>query len=80
MAERAEKPKARKTLERLRLAESIERLGYEVLPCSFCAGKGLSCKMLEKSSRCAECARRGRACDAAGLATSRTISTAVFNP
>lgn len=62
--------KAPSTLRNDRLADSIESFGYDVMPCSFCSARGLRCKMIERSSKCGECVRRGRSCDASGVAIS----------
>jgi hypothetical protein len=65
--------KAHKTLECLRLIDSIAKFGFDVMPYSFCKGKGFWCKMIERSSYCAECTRRGRSCDALGTAIAYCI-------
>ncbi|KAG8417829.1 hypothetical protein J3458_005288 [Metarhizium acridum] len=38
------------------------------MPCSFCSARGFRCKMIERSLKCGECVRRGRSCDASGVA------------
>jgi len=78
MSSRVPKPRSRKrkessekapsTLRNDRLADSIELFGYDVMPCSFCSSRGLRCRMIERSSKCGECVRRGRSCDATGVA------------
>ena len=46
------------------LAEAIALTGVGAdMPCSYCFRHDLSCRMAEESSRCSECARRGRSCD-----------------
>ncbi|KAK3896392.1 hypothetical protein C8A05DRAFT_48491 [Staphylotrichum tortipilum] len=69
MSDRVAK-KSSKTIQRATLAATIDELGFEVMPCSFCHSKGLRCKMLERSSRCGECVRRGRSCDGSGVPVS----------
>jgi hypothetical protein len=69
MTGRIEK-KSSKTSQRSALAAAIDELGFEVMPCSFCHSKGLRCKMIERSSRCGECVRRGRSCDGSGVPVS----------
>jgi hypothetical protein len=64
---------SRKTLQRHRLAESIIRHGYEVMPCSRCSSRGLRCHMSARSSKCAECARSGKPCNASGVAISSRV-------
>lgn len=68
-------PPKRKRTEQVLLGERIDREGCEMpVPCSSClllASKGepVECRMdVKSSSRCGECARRGRtACDGGGL-------------
>ncbi|KZL75075.1 hypothetical protein CI238_11125 [Colletotrichum incanum] len=38
------------------------------MPCTFCRSRGLCCRIIERSSKCGEYVRRGRACDASGVA------------
>ncbi|ORY60690.1 uncharacterized protein BCR38DRAFT_349772 [Pseudomassariella vexata] len=40
------------------------------MPCSFCFQRKLSCRMIEKSTRCQKCVRRGRSCDGVLVASS----------
>ena len=75
MSGRIEK-KSSKAVQRSSLAATIDALGFEVMPCSFCHSKGLRCKMIERSSRCGECVRRGRSCDGSGV----PVSSRVFLP
>ncbi|SPJ93219.1 uncharacterized protein FTOL_13825 [Fusarium torulosum] len=51
--------KSRKTLEHLRLTDSIAKFGFDIMPYSFYKGKGFRCKIIERSSRYAEYTRRG---------------------
>ncbi|PHH84728.1 hypothetical protein CDD83_1482 [Cordyceps sp. RAO-2017] len=67
MSSRVEKSRSRKTSERLALASSIEEFGFDVMPCSSCRSRGSACKMMDGVSRCKECVRRGRSCDASGV-------------
>ncbi|KAL2196648.1 hypothetical protein P885DRAFT_37161 [Corynascus similis CBS 632.67] len=64
------KKRSSKSSQRAALAAAIDELGYEVMPCSFCHSRGLRCKMIERSSRCGECVRRGRSCDGSGVPVS----------
>ncbi|AEO54338.1 hypothetical protein MYCTH_77342 [Thermothelomyces thermophilus ATCC 42464] len=59
-----------KTEERIALAAAINELGFEVMPCSHCFSRGLCCRMIESSSRCGECVRRGRSYDGSGVPVS----------
>ncbi|KAK1638059.1 hypothetical protein BDP81DRAFT_201107 [Colletotrichum phormii] len=53
------------THRRLKLALEIKERGFEIeMPCSYCRSSGRRCKMLEGKSKCYECTRRGRSCDA----------------
>ena len=65
MSGRIEKsrPPSKKTEERHRLVALIDSFGVDIMPCSFCNDRGLSCRMMEGVSRCKECVRRGRSCD-----------------
>ncbi|KAK2035830.1 hypothetical protein LZ31DRAFT_537126 [Colletotrichum somersetense] len=36
------------------------------MPCSFCRARGFQCRIVERSSMCEECVRRGRACNDSG--------------
>ncbi|EXF84535.1 hypothetical protein CFIO01_13753 [Colletotrichum fioriniae PJ7] len=57
------------THRRLKLALEIKERGFEIaMPCSFCRSAGRRCKMLEGKSKCYECTRRGRSCDASASA------------
>jgi hypothetical protein len=58
------------TSRRQALALLIESIGFEVMPCSFCQSRRLKCRMIERTSKCAECTRRGKACDASGVSIS----------
>ncbi|EHA56330.1 hypothetical protein MGG_16047 [Pyricularia oryzae 70-15] len=37
------------------------------MPCSSCKARGHSCRMISSNSRCSECVRRGRKCDATSV-------------
>uniref|UniRef100_L7J819 Zn(2)-C6 fungal-type domain-containing protein n=1 Tax=Pyricularia oryzae (strain P131) TaxID=1143193 RepID=L7J819_PYRO1 len=58
------------SLRRERLADNIACEGFEVMPCAFCSSRGLSCRMIATNSRCSECVRRGRKCDASAVPVS----------
>lgn len=62
--------RSKKTEQRNVLYALIEETGFEVMPCSFCEAKSLSCKMIDGVSRCSECVRRGRSCDGTGVSVS----------
>lgn len=80
MSSRISKPKSRKSIDSTEKSTSarrrdtlfayIDSCGFDVMPCSFCSGRGLRCRMVERSSKCGECVRRGRTCDASGVAVS----------
>jgi hypothetical protein len=59
--------RSRKSIQRDNLYRLIVATGFDVMPCSFCSSRHLKCRMTEEHSRCAECVRRGRSCDAAGV-------------
>jgi hypothetical protein len=65
--------KSRKTLKYLHLTDSIAKFGFDVMPYSFCKGKGFRYKIIERSSRYAECTRRGRSYNASGTAIAHYI-------
>ena len=70
MSERVVKSKRpSKTEQRLRLVATIEELGFDVIPCSFCDSHHLHCQMMDGVSRCNGCVRRGRSCDGCGVPT-----------
>ncbi|TID01722.1 hypothetical protein CH35J_002023 [Colletotrichum higginsianum] len=60
--------KASSTQRRLKLALEIREFGFDVMPCSYCRSAGRRCKMLAGKSKCSECVRRGRSCDASANA------------
>jgi hypothetical protein len=60
--------KSHKTLECLRLTDSIAKFGFDIIPYSFCKGKGFRYKIIERSSHYAEYTRRGRSYNALGTA------------
>jgi hypothetical protein len=50
------------------ISRFIEAKGYEVLPCSRCERKGLSCRMDDsRSKKCGECVISARRCDSSGI-------------
>ena len=67
MTNRVEKSKSKKSSERDLLVLSILQFGVDTMPCSFCSKRGLRCRIIEKSSRCGECVRRGRSYDGTGI-------------
>jgi hypothetical protein len=69
--------KSHKTLEYLRLTDSIVKFGFNIMPYSFYKGKGFRYKIIERSSHYAECTRRGRSYDALGTAIAHYI---LFSP
>jgi len=71
MSGRIQKPRrSKKSEQRDILAQLIEATGFDVMPCSFCADRCLSCKMIEGTDRCGECVRRGRSCTNKGVTVS----------
>jgi hypothetical protein len=70
--------KSRKTLECLRLINSIAKFGFDIMPCSFCKGKGFRYKIIERSSRCAEYTYRGRSYNALGTAIAYRMFLSTF--
>jgi hypothetical protein len=70
--------KSHKTLKCLRLADSIAKFGFDIMPYSFCKGKGFRYKMIERSSRCAEYTHCGRSYDALGTAIAHRIFLSTF--
>ncbi|KAI6310812.1 hypothetical protein MCOR34_006236 [Pyricularia oryzae] len=61
------RPVSASSVRRERLAETIVLEGFEVMPCSSCKARGQSCRMISSNSRCSECVRRGRKCDATSI-------------
>ncbi len=75
MSGRIEKIPSRKTRERLVLAAYTDHHGDTAeMPCSFCFKKNLVCKVADKSTKCSECIRRGRACDGSSVAATCEFS------
>lgn len=71
MSGRIEKSRAKKTRERSILFDSISLLGVSAdMPCTHCFKNKKACRMVERSSRCQECVRRGRQCDGVLVASS----------
>ena len=75
MSSRVTKPangekKSIKTKQRYRLAALIEELGFDVMLCLICYKRGWKCRMMEGTSKCKECTRRGRPCDGTGVPAS----------
>lgn len=56
--------------ERHDLADHINTLGVEMLPCSNCEKKDRTCVVSDGSGRCGECVRRGVKCDVEGIPAS----------
>src|SRR5208282_1076735 len=54
-----------KLKERQKLADEIQ-LGIEMSPCSLCSKHDRKCIISDDDSRCSECTRRGKKCDAKG--------------
>ncbi|KAH9437192.1 hypothetical protein MCOR02_000848 [Pyricularia oryzae] len=61
------RPVSASSVRRERLAETTVLEGFEVMPCSSCKARGQSCRMILSNSRCSECVRRGRKCDATSI-------------
>jgi hypothetical protein len=58
----------RKKREQFALGKRIDKIGFEMSPCSFCEKNGFSCVVAtSESGRCSSCARRGRRCDVEGI-------------
>jgi hypothetical protein len=58
---------ARKKREQCALADRIDRVGIEMLQCSFCEKNGKTCIVSSANSRrCSECIRVGKKCDVDG--------------
>ena len=55
-----------KLKERQKLADEIQKLGIEMSPCSLCSKHDRKCIISDDGSRCSECTRRGKKCDAKG--------------
>src|SRR5271166_6090664 len=55
-----------KLKERQKLADEIQRLRIEMSPCSLCSKHDRKCIISDDGSRCSECTRRGKKCDAKG--------------
>jgi hypothetical protein len=58
--------RSKKLRERRALADFIEIFGDIMPSCSYCEKHSLECRVVDKSSRCNECARRGQSCDVHG--------------
>ena len=52
--------------ERILLARTIENLGVEMSPCSFCERNNRKCIVDDSSKRCSKCVRRGASYDIEG--------------
>ncbi|PTB34720.1 hypothetical protein M441DRAFT_63226, partial [Trichoderma asperellum CBS 433.97] len=71
MTDRVSKSVPRKTRERNLLASFILSHGSDSdMPCTYCFRKKIPCRMVEDSSRCYECVKRGRSCDGVLVASS----------
>lgn len=77
MSGRISKRTSTKTAQRAVLAAQIESDGVEVMPCSYCYRQQKVCRVAANSSRCSECARRGRSCDGVGVASAREFSLVI---
>jgi hypothetical protein len=71
--------KSRKTLKRLRLADSIAKFGFNIMPYSFCKGKGFRYKMIERSSHYAKYTYRGCSYNASGTAIAYRMFLSTFS-
>jgi hypothetical protein len=76
MSGRVSKSPSAKTLQRNSLARRIEETGYEIMPCTNCFRNRRVCRMSDASSRCSECAKRGRVCDGTFVASALTRTAA----
>ena len=71
MTDRVSKSVSRKTRERNLLASFIQSQGTVAdMPCTYCFRKKVSCRIIQDSSRCQECVKRGRSCDGVLVASS----------
>ncbi|EAQ87656.1 hypothetical protein CHGG_04275 [Chaetomium globosum CBS 148.51] len=66
-----EKRQSKSARYRASLAENIEKNGFVVMPCTWCATQNLTCRMLPKVKRCSACVQRGRSCDGSGVPISQ---------
>lgn len=68
--------------ERAQKSEYILAHGFEVVPCTRCVEKGVSCLIIPNLNRCATCIRLGRSCDSvrASMSSSECSPWGLFVP